>query len=155
VTSELVLRNALIRELGFSQLSVRVLEDNISAVQLSLGTGKLKSGHFRRMVAYLEGLTDRGILWLDHTPSKENPSDIMTKSVSPADQFFRMRDVINGTTPVLFVSNRVQEICQSTYSTSISCNLVFFVLTQWEEIWVRIPDLCVGDSNGRVIHRLM
>ena len=76
------------------------------------------------MVAYLEGLTDRGIIWLDHTPSKENPSDIMTKSVTPADQFFRMRDVIMGCTPVLFVSAKVREICQSYQSTapvSVSC----------------------------------
>ena len=56
-----------------------MLEDNSATVQLSFGTGKAgKSGHFRRMVAYLEGLTNRSIFWLDHTPSKENPSDIMT-----------------------------------------------------------------------------
>ena len=65
------------------------------------------------MVAYLEGLTNRGILWLDYTPSKENPSDILTKSVTPADQFSRMRDVINGRNPVLFVSDRVRAIADS------------------------------------------
>ena len=97
-----------------------MLEDNSAAVQLSFGTGKLgKSGHFRRMVAYLEGLTNRNIFWLDHTPSKENPSDIMTKSVSPAVQFTRMRDVINGTNPVLFVSAKVRDLCCPIVSGSI------------------------------------
>ena len=110
----------LLCELGFEQPSVRMLEDNSAAVQLSFGTGKLgKSGHFRRMVAYLEGLTNRNIFWLDHTPSKENPSDIMTKSVSPAVQFTRMRDVINGTNPVLFVSAKVRDLCCPIVSGSI------------------------------------
>ena len=37
----------LLCELGFEQPSVRMLEDNSAAVQLSFGTGKLgKSGHF-------------------------------------------------------------------------------------------------------------
>ena len=105
----------LLSELGFDQPSVRMLDDNSATVQLSFGTGKAgKSGHFRRMVAYLEGLTNRSIFWLDHTPSKENPSDIMTKSVSPADQFVRMRDIINGSNPVMFVSSKVRELCDFT-----------------------------------------
>ena len=44
---------------------------------------------------------------------KENPSDIMTKSVSPAEQFIRMRDIINGSNPVMFVSYKVKELCDS------------------------------------------
>ena len=110
----------LLSELGFEQPSVRVLEDNIATVQLSMGTGKVgKSGHFRRMVSYLEGLTERKIIWLDHTPSKENPSDILTKSVTPADQFCRMRDIINGTNPELFVSDKVQKICDSKADVNV------------------------------------
>mmetsp|Transcript_20662 Transcript_20662/g.28081 ORF Transcript_20662/g.28081 Transcript_20662/m.28081 type:complete len:118 (-) Transcript_20662:381-734(-) len=71
----------LLTELGFPKLPVRALEDNIAAVQLSTGTRKLgKSGHGRRMIAFLEGLTDRGILWFHHTTSKENLSDVMTTS---------------------------------------------------------------------------
>ena len=97
-----------------------MLEDNIATVQLSMGTGKVgKSGHFRRMVSYLEGLTERKIIWLDHTPSKENPSDILTKSVTPADQFCRMRDIINGTNPELFVSDKVQKICDSKADVNV------------------------------------
>ena len=100
-------------ELEFSQPSVRVLEDNSATVTLSMGAAKSgKSGHFRRMVAYLEGLTNRGILWLDYTPSKENPSDILTKSVTPIEQFCRMRDVINGSNPVLFMSQKVKMFCR-------------------------------------------
>ena len=104
-----------------------MLEDNSAAVQLSFGTGKAgKSGHFRRMVAYLEGLTNRSIFWLDHTPSKENPSDIMTKSVSPADQFVRMRDIINGSNPVMFVSSKVRELCDRT-SVSVSAGSILSI----------------------------
>ena len=61
----------LLSELSFEQPSVRVLEDNIATVQLSMDTGKVgKSGHFKLMVSYLEGLTVRKIIWLEHTPSK-------------------------------------------------------------------------------------
>ena len=104
-----------------------MLEDNSATVQLSFGTGKAgKSGHFRRMVAYLEGLTNRSIFWLDHTPSKENPSDIMTKSVSPAEQFIRMRDIVNGSNPVMFVSSKVKELCDST-SVSVSAGSILSI----------------------------
>ena len=104
----------LMGELGFEQPSVRMMEDNSATVTLSYGDAKTgKHGHFRRMVAYLEGLTNRGIFWLDYTPSKENPSDILTKSVSPADQYYRMRDIINGSNPVLFVSPKVKELCRT------------------------------------------
>ena len=117
----------LLSELGFEQPSVRMLEDNSATVQLSFGTGKAgKSGHFRRMVAYLEGLTNRSIFWLDHTPSKENPSDIMTKSVSPAEQFIRMRDIVNGSNPVMFVSSKVKELCDST-SVSVSAGSILSI----------------------------
>ena len=111
----------LLSELGFSQPSVRVLEDNSATVTLSMGAAKSgKSGHFRRMVAYLEGLTNRGILWLDYTPSKENPSDILPKSVTPIEQFCRMRDVINGSNPVLFVSQKVKDVLQKDSLVSYS-----------------------------------
>ena len=36
---------------------------------------------------------------------------IMTKSVSPAEQFVRMRDIINGSSPVMFLSDKVKELC--------------------------------------------
>ena len=100
-----------------------MMEDNSACVTLSMGHAKSgKHGHFRRMVAYLEGLTNRGTFWLDNTPSKENPSDILTKSVTPADQFYRMRDVINGSNPVLFVSTKVKEICQLVKSSALCLN---------------------------------
>ena len=130
----------LMAELGFEQPSVRMLEDNSATVTLSMGTGKTgKSGHFRRMVAYLEGLTNRGILWLDYTPSKENPSDILTKSVTPADQFSRMRDVINGRTPVLFVSDRVRKIVDSADRCTLRPGDVLYVmpaLRPGDVLWV-------------------
>lgn len=110
----------LLGELGFVQPSVRMMEDNSACVTLSMGTAKSgKHGHFRRMVAYLECLTNRGIFWLDYTPSKENPSDILTKSVAPAEQFYRMRDIINGSNPVLFISPKVEEICRSSVPENV------------------------------------
>ena len=106
-----------------------MLEDNSATVTLSMGAAKSgKSGHFRRMVAYLEGLTNRGILWLDYTPSKENPSDILTKSVTPVEQFCRMRDVINGSNPVLFVSQKVKDILQTRSLVSHSFGSLRLVL---------------------------
>ena len=42
----------------------------------------------------------------------ENPSDVLIKSVTPIEQFCRMRDVINGSNPVLFVSQKVKDILQ-------------------------------------------
>ena len=43
----------------------------------------------------------------------------MMKSVSPAVQFTRMRDIINGTNPVLFVSAKVRDLCCPIVSGSI------------------------------------
>ena len=69
----------LLREIGFVQPLVRMMDDNNACVTLVMGTAKNgKHGHFRRMVAYLKGLANRGIFWLDYTPSKENQRDILS-----------------------------------------------------------------------------
>uniref|UniRef100_A0A7S2CM41 Uncharacterized protein n=1 Tax=Octactis speculum TaxID=3111310 RepID=A0A7S2CM41_9STRA len=96
----------------------------VETVTLSYGDAKTgKHGHFRRVLAYLEGLTNRGIFWLDYTPSKDNPNDILTKSVSPADQYYRMRDIINGSNPVLCISPKVKEFCRVTSMGVVSVEI--------------------------------
>ena len=100
----------LLGEFGFVQPPVRVLEDNAATVLLSRGTKQSgKSGHFRRMVSYIEGLTNKSIFWLDPTPSKENPSDLLTKSVTPSELFIKLRDIIRGETPFMYVSDFVKD----------------------------------------------
>lgn len=71
------------------------------------------------------------------------------KPVSPADQFFRMRDVLSGTTLILLVSNRVQEICQSSRSASISCYVKFGVLCVDGPSDLRSLSIPEFDLNGR------
>ena len=44
----------------------------------------------------------------------------MTKSISPADQFVQMRDIINGPNPVVFVSSKVRELCDVTSVSAVS-----------------------------------
>ena len=94
------------------------------------------------MVAYLEGLTNRGILWLDYTPSKENPSDILTKSVTPIEQFCRMRDVINGSNPVLLCLRKSKMFCRKIpwfrtllVLSSLWCHAHMARSTTYLEIW--------------------
>ena len=89
---------------------MRVLEDNAATVLLSRCTKQSgKSGTFRPMVPYIEGLTNRGIFWLDPTPSKENPSDLRTESVAPPSEFFiKLRDIIRGETPFMYISDFVK-----------------------------------------------
>ena len=67
---------------------------------------------------------------MDYTPSKENPSDILTKSVTPVEQFCRMRDVINGSNPVLFVSQKVKDILQTRSLVSHSFGSLSLVLPE-------------------------
>ena len=52
----------------------------------------------------------------------------MTKSVTPADQFSRMRDVINGRNPVLFVSDRVRAIADSVERSVLRPGDVLWVM---------------------------
>ena len=61
------------------------------------------------MVSYIEGLTNKSNFWLDPTPSKENPSDLLTKSVTPSELFIKLRDIIRGETPFMYVSDFVKD----------------------------------------------
>ena len=64
-----------------------------------------------------------GVMWLDDVPGVENWSDIFTKAVEPSQQFGKLRDVIMGTTPTLFVSSGVSEIIRVGIPTSANVSV--------------------------------
>ena len=104
-------------EFGYRQGCVRVLEDNSATVQLAHGNkDSPKTGHYRRTVGFVEGKCLSGVMWLDDVPGTENWSDIFTKSVEPSEQFYKLRDVIMGVNPTLFVSRGVADMIRTGVS---------------------------------------
>ena len=96
-------------ELGFPQPPVRLLEDNKGVVDLSYGTTAGKSGHFRRSVAYYEGLVNRGVCWFDKVPSGENGADVLTKCV-PSTVLHDLVSVNMGIRPKICLTRRLRDI---------------------------------------------
>ena len=59
-----------------------------------------------------------GKIWLDDVPGEENWSDIFTKSMKGSKEFAKLRDVVMGVTPVVYVSRGVQTMMTKGVNTS-------------------------------------
>ena len=70
----------------------------------------------------------------------------MTKSISPADQFVQMRDIINGSNPVVFVSSKVRELCDVTSVSAVS----ILSIDGLDGIILDISILSIDDLDGEI-----
>ena len=108
------LRDVALEMTGEDQGCVRVFEDNSGCTSVAHGLkDTAKTGHFRRTCSQVEQYCVDGHMWLDWVPGSENPADIFTKAVKPAEQFHKLRDVVMGITPVVYLSKAVQEMLRS------------------------------------------
>jgi len=108
------LRDLALEMTGEDQGCVRVFEDNSGCTSVAHGLkDTAKTGHFRRTCSQVEQYCVDGHMWLDWVPGSENPADIFTKAVKPAELFHKLRDVVMGITPVVYLSKAVQEMLRS------------------------------------------
>jgi hypothetical protein len=111
---ELLLMRDLMGELGWRQGCVRVMEDNAGCVQVAHGQrDSPKTQHFRRCQMSVEEMCNRGKIWLDDVPGEENWSDIFTKSMKDSRGFRKLREVVMGVTPVVYISRGVESMMQN------------------------------------------
>jgi len=98
----------LMGEFGWRQGCVRVMEDNAGCVQVAHGQrDSPKTQGFRRTQVSVEEYCNRGVMWLDDVPGEQNWSDIFTKSMKDSVGFRRLRDVVMGVTPEVYISRGV------------------------------------------------
>ena len=103
-------------EIGYEQQTVRLLEDNQSAILQATGDYKSsKSDHYRKVQFYIEDNYRKGLLWLDKIPTDYNIADIGTKQVAPLAKFERLRDIASGKTPDLYLGQKVKDILNGKF----------------------------------------
>ena len=108
------LRDLALEMTGEDQGCVRVFEDNSGCTSVAHGLkDTAKTGHFRRTCSQVEQYCVDGHMWLDWVPGSENPADIFTKAVKPSEQFRKLRDVIMGITPVVYLSKSVLDMLRT------------------------------------------
>jgi len=111
---ELLLLRDLLGEFGWRQGCVRVMEDNAGCVQVAHGQrDSPKTQHFRRCQMSVEEMCNQGKIWLDDVPGEENWSDIFTKSMKDSRGFRKLREVIMGVTPVVYISRGVEFVMRA------------------------------------------
>ena len=100
----------MLAELGYSQGSVRICEDN-AAVTLQAGGDSqgARSGHYRRDQAAIDEVVNAGKVFVDKIHSAENTSDIRTKAIKPAELFQYLRDKMTGYNNAVDVTPTVQK----------------------------------------------
>ena len=114
VGMELLLLRDLMGEFGWRQGCVRVMEDNAGCVQVAHGQrDSPKTQHFRRCQMSVEEMCNQGKIWLDDVPGDENWSDIFTKSMKDSRGFRKLREVIMGVTPVVYISRGVDSMMRT------------------------------------------
>lgn len=87
---ELVWACDFMAQIGYEQSTVRLLEDNQSAILQATGDYKsTKSDHYRKVQLYIEGNYRKGLMWLDKVPTAHNIADLGTKQVGPIASFER------------------------------------------------------------------
>jgi hypothetical protein len=115
-TRELQWATDFMAEMGYEQSTVRMLGDNQSANLQSTGDYKSsKSDHYRRVQFYVEDNVNQGVVWVDKVSTKDNIADIGTKQVTPVAQFEKLRDIAQGVTPCLVLSDKVKQILEGLY----------------------------------------
>ena len=94
--------------MGVEHASVRAMVDSQAAeMQIVDGLDTKKCASYKRSQAYAENAVERGLLWLDHVPGKENPADVLTKAVRCSSEFQKKCAVLSGEVPFLFESTAV------------------------------------------------
>jgi len=97
--------------MGVEHAGVRAMVDSQAAeMQIADGLDTKKCASYKRSQAYAENAVERGLLWLDHVPGKENPADVLTKAVRCSSEFQKKCAVLSGEVPFLFESTAVLEI---------------------------------------------
>ena len=97
--------------MGVEHAGVRAMVDSQAAeMQIVDGLDTKKCASYKRSQAYAENAVERGLLWLDHVPGKENPADVLTKAVRCSSEFQKKCAVLSGEVPFLFESTAVLEI---------------------------------------------
>ena len=61
----------------------------------------------------VEEMCNQGKIWLDDVPGEENWSDIFTKSMKDSRGFRKLREVIMGVTPVVYISRGVESMMRT------------------------------------------
>jgi hypothetical protein len=117
---ELVWACDFMAEIGHEQSTVRLLEDNQSAILQATGDYKSsKSDHYRKVQFYVEENYRKGLMWLDKIPTAYNIADLGTKQVEPVAQFERLRDIANGKAPDLYLGQTVKDILNGKYGDGV------------------------------------
>ena len=108
---ELVWACDFMAEIGYEQQTVRLLEDNQSAILQATGNYKSsKSDHYRKVQFYIEDNYQKGLVWLDKIPTDYNITDIGTKQVSPLAKFEKLREIASGEAPHLYLGQKMKDI---------------------------------------------
>ena len=105
-----------LNEMGYSQETTTVYEDNSACVLQSSGDHQSsKSAHYRRDQASVEELVRAGKMWVQHCPSHLNVADIGTKIVKPVAQYEFLQDRLTGTDPTLPMSVEMQRALANVF----------------------------------------
>ena len=105
-----------LNEMGYSQETTTVYEDNSACVLQSSGDHQSsKSAHYRRDQASVEELVRTGKMWVQHCPSHLNVADIGTKIVKPVAQYEFLQDRLTGTDPTLPMSVEMQRALANVF----------------------------------------
>ena len=59
----------------------------------------------------------QGLKWVDKVATKDNISDIGTKQVAPVTQFIKLRDIAQGVTPTVVLTDKVKEVLDGIYDS--------------------------------------
>ena len=106
-----------LNEMGYSQETTTVYEDNSACVLQSSGDHQSsKSAHYRRDQASVEELVRAGKMWVQHCPSHLNIADIGTKIVKPVAQYEFLQDRLTGTDPTLPMGVKMQRALANVFS---------------------------------------
>lgn len=100
----------MMKDFGLDQPTTRIIVDNKAVCDQTVsGTELRKTDHYKSKQGFLEQSVRKKFVWLDHTPGRDNPADIMTKSISVKD-FKRHRDTMLGIKPAIPLSDECRKI---------------------------------------------
>ena len=115
LTQSIQLCRDMLTELGYSQGSVRICEDNAAVTMQAGGDSQgARSGHYRRDQAAIDEVVNAGKIFVDKIPSAENTSDVGTKAIKPAELFQYLRDKMTGYNDAVDITPTVQKAIDAT-----------------------------------------
>ena len=91
--------------------TVRTMIDSSGAEsQIVHGMDNKACASYKRAQHYCEDAIDSAVIWLDHVPGKENPSDAFTKAIRNRAEFQLKNNILSGAVPHLFESVAVRKL---------------------------------------------